>query len=432
MVSALAILRRRSGSSPERFPHVLISLRSHLIAGTAAVIGAGSVAVAGVHQPLPALPASATVALAAFNNPIEQLLGTLEVGQNYLLGTYYEGSDSPLTPGAGEFNWPFAGMDQVGGDVLNYALYNEIALGNYYSVGLLPQLTNQANPIIRQLTTNLFTYLNAGLSGVIDSVAAASAGVWDFPAAAVDAFELALNGQINEAITVLTDAVVTPIVEAGGALFDTAAFVVTDFLAKTVAVLEVIPVNLALFAGAAFGGAAVLAERSVQIATAWVDSLAAGEWEGAWNVAVDGLLGPSGLPGTALNLTIGAGVQTGAIVDPQTDIAENFVPSFRTATQATIWNTQNALTATVPPLTAVIADFEVSEPPAAAVVSVAPGAEAPAAVETGEPPAEAVVSVARGAEVPAAVEAAATVRGETESAPKRVKSNRAGKRAARG
>ncbi len=411
---------------------MLISLRSHLIAGTAAVIGAGSVAVAGVHQPLPALPASATVALAAFNNPIEQLLGTLEVGQNYLLGTYYEGSDSPLTPGAGEFNWPFAGMDQVGGDVLNYALYNEIALGNYYSVGLLPQLTNQANPIIRQLTTNLFTYLNAGLSGVIDSVAAASAGVWDFPAAAVDAFELALNGQINEAITVLTDAVVTPIVEAGGALFDTAAFVVTDFLAKTVAVLEVIPVNLALFAGAAFGGAAVLAERSVQIATAWVESLGSGDWEGAWNVAVDGLLGPSGLPGTALNLTIGAGVQTGAIVDPQTDIAENFVPSFRTATQATIWNTQNALTATVPPPTAVIqpaAAVSAAET-AVAETAVAETAVAETAVaEVSEQPAEAADPVAA---APATAGTPARAGRTAESAAKPVKSNRAGKRAARG
>jgi len=412
---------------------VLISLRSQLVAGTAAVLGAGSVAVAGVHQPLPALPASATVALAAFNNPIEQLLGTLEVGQNYLLGTYFNGGDAP-TPGAGEANWPFAGFGQTGGDVLNFLLYNDATLGNYSSVGLLPQLTNQANPIIRQLTTNLFTYVNAGLSGVIDAVAAASAGVWNFPAAAVEALQLALNGDVGQAFTVLTDAIVDPIVAAGGALFDAGAFVVTDFIAKAVAVLEVIPVNLALFAGAAFGGAAVLAEKSIQIATDWLTNLGSGDWEGAWNVAVDGLLGPSGLPGTALDLSIGAGVQTGPILDPETDIVENFVPSFRTATQATIWNTQNALTATAPPpaVSAETEVTEVSEPPAAAVVSVTPGAEAPVAVKTGESPAAAVVSTAPGAEVPAAVETAATVKGETESAPKRVKSNRAGKRAARG
>jgi hypothetical protein len=404
---------------------LLISLRSQLVAGTAAVIGAGSVAVAGVHQPLPALPASPTVALAAFNNPIEQLLGTLELGQNYLLGTYFNGGDAP-TPGAGEANWPFAGFGQTGGDFLNFALYNEITLGNYSSVGLLPQLTNQANPIIRQLTTNLYTYINAALSGTIAAVSDLSAGVWNYPAAAVDALELALNGQISEAITVLTDAVVTPIVDAGQALFDTAAFVVTDFLAKTVAVLEVIPVNLAMFAGAAFGSAAVLADRSVQIATAWVDSLAAGDWEGAWNVAVNGLLGPSGLPGTALNLTIGAGVQTGPIINPETDIAENFVPSFRTATQATIWNTQNALTATAPPTAAVqpaAAEPEVPEAKTVAVPRVetaAPGSAGSDAVVPASPASEAVDSAIAG-----------QTAGQTGGDPKPVRSHRAGKRAAK-
>lgn len=397
---------------------MLISLRSQLVAGTAAVIGAGSVAVAGVHHPLPTLPTSATVALAAFHNPVEELLATLEVGQNYLFGTYYNGGDAP-TAGAGEANWPFAGFGQTGGDALNFLLATQDALGNYSSVGLLPQLTNDATPIVRQLTTNLYTYINAGLTGVIGSVAAASAGVWNFPVAALDAFQLALNGQIDEAFTVLTDAIVDPIVAAGGALFDAAAFVVTDFIAKTVAVLEVIPENLALFAGAAIGGGALLAQRTVQLATDWLENLGSGNWEGAWNVAIDGLLGPSGIPGTVLNLTIGAGVQTGPIAS-EADIAENFVPSFRTATQATIWNTQNALTATTPPPTVESA----AAAPAASVVSEA------VVTEVSEPPAEVVAPVAPLAEAPAAVETVATAGGEAESAPKPVRSHRVGKRAA--
>lgn len=278
------------------------------------------------------------------------------------------------------------------------------------------------------------------MSGTIAAVSDLSAGVWNYPAAAVDALELALNGQISEAITVLTDAVVTPIVDAGQALFDTAAFVVTDFLAKTVAVLEVIPVNLAMFAGAAFGSAAVLADRSVQIATAWVDSLAAGDWEGAWNVAVNGLLGPSGLPGTALNLTIGAGVQTGPILNPETDIAENFVPSFRTATQATIWNTQNALTATVPPTAAVqpaaaepevpvakSSVAEVSEPAAVAVVEPAVKTVVEPSAETTAPGTAGADAVAPASPASEAVDGA--VADEAEADPKPVRSHRAGKRA---
>lgn len=395
---------------------MLISLRSQLIAGSAAVLTTGAVAVAPVAQQLPALSMTsvAPVALAAFNNPIEQLLATLEMGQDYLFGTYYNGADAP-TPGAGEANWWFAGLDQTGGDVLNYLLANDVSLGYYSSVGLLPQITNDAQPIIRQLGTNLYNYINAGLSGVLGSIAALSNGVWDFPAAAVEAAQLALSGEFGEAFTVLTDAVITPLTTAGVALFDAASYVVTDFIAKTVAVLEVIPENLALFVGAAAGGAAVLAEKTVAIATQWITALGSGDWEGAWNTAIDGLLGPSGLPGTVLNLTTGAGVQTGPILDPQTDIVDNFVPSLRTATQATIWNTQNALTATAPP-------------PAAAITPVAP--RAAAAVADAEPadaePAE--VAPSEAAPVAAPVTAAKTA---DSAQTNRAKSHRAAKRAAK-
>lgn len=120
---------------------MLISLRSQFIAGTAAVLGAGSVAVVGVQQQLPALPMpSVSVALSAFHNPIEQLLGVIEVGQDYIFGTYYNGIDAP-TPGAGEANWPFAGFDQTGGDLLNYLLANEASLGFYNNVGLLARMS---------------------------------------------------------------------------------------------------------------------------------------------------------------------------------------------------------------------------------------------------------------------------------------------------
>lgn len=405
---------------------MLISLRSPLVAGTAAVIGAGSIAFTGAQHPLPALPTSANVALAAFHNPVEELLGTLEVGQNYLFGTYYDS--------LGAVNWPFAGI----GDLLNDALYNEYSLGYYSFVGLLPQFTNQASPIIRQLTTNLYTYINAALDGTIAAVSELSAGVWNYPSEAINALELALNGQIGEAITVLVDAVVDPIAAAGAAVFDTVAFVVTDFLAKTIAVLEVIPQNLTLFAGAAIGGVTVLAERSVEIATAWLNALGAGDWEGAWNTAVDGLFGPSGLPGTVLNLTIGAGVQTGPIAT-EADIPENFVPSFRTAIQGTIWNTQEALTAVAPTAAAVASAAAVAEAPAVEPVEVAEVAEVaevsePAKVAEVSEPAEKAVAESADTTAPAAaapepVEAATGA--EAEADPKPARSHRGGKRAAK-
>jgi hypothetical protein len=68
--------------------------------------------------------------------------------------------------------------------------------------------------------------------------------------------------------------------------------------------------------------------------------------EGAWNAVVAGLLGPSGLPGMALNITIGAGVQTGPIASsPPTreELSANYIPGVRTAWQATVKIIANGL-----------------------------------------------------------------------------------------
>jgi len=77
-----------------------------------------------------------------------------------------------------------------------------------------------------------------------------------------------------------------------------------------------------------------VAQQAIAIVTGVVSSLSTLNFEGAWNTAVNGLLGPSGIQGTLLNLITGAGIQTGPILDPETDIPTNFVPSFRTAAQA--------------------------------------------------------------------------------------------------
>ncbi|MCB1263999.1 MAG: hypothetical protein KDB56_05290 [Mycobacterium sp.] len=417
---------------------MLISLRSQFIAGTAAVLGAGSVAVVGVQQQLPALPMpSVSVALSAFHNPIEQLLGVIEVGQDYIFGTYYNGIDAP-TPGAGEANWPFAGFDQTGGDLLNYLLANEASLGFYNNVGLLAQNVTDAGPVIRQLEINLFNYINVGVSGVLGSIAALSAGVWDFPAAALDAFQLALDGQIGEAITVLTDAVIVPIATAGEALIGTGGYILTDFVAKTVAVISAIPLIAATAVTAAVGGATVLAEKTVEIATTWITKLGAGDWEGAWNTAIDGLLGPSGLPGTVLNLTTGAGVQTGPILDPEADLPANFVPSVRTVFQSGVWTVAEALTATAPAAAASPAAETVAAPKAAAALEAveAPAVEAPA-VETPavEAPAAADTAAPTAGESPARAVRGATAKAgqsaESAGTSKSAGGNRTAKRAVR-
>ncbi len=367
-----------------------ISLRSHLIAGAAAVVGAGAIMapVAQGHLALPALamPHAAQVALAAFDSPFAALLGTAEMGQNYFLGVYYNGGDAP-TPGAGEANWPYAGFDQTGGDYLNYALYNNVELGYYAFVGQVPQNILDASPVIRQLETNVASYLNAGISGLIGTGLALTDGLWNFPSALVTAAQLALAGNFTEALSTLTAAVITPIQNAAASLVSAGTYIASNIAARLGAVVAALPQIVTTFVGAAAGSAALVAEKVTAVSSAVITNLLALNFQGAWNAGVAGWLGPSGLPGLSLNLLAGAGIQTGPITSAA-DIPTNFVPSLRTATQGAVWTLANALTASAAPAAAVPAAAApaAARAPRSAAVSRAAATAKPAAAKASKAP----------------------------------------------
>ena len=393
---------------------MLVSLRSNLIAGTAAIVGAGAVAATPVALPMPAVgDAVAEVALAAFVNPFAELFASAEQFQNYVLNGAYNGADAP-TPGAGEANWPFAGFDQTGGDLLNYLLTTEVDLGLYSSIGLGPQLVTNAGPISQQLQVNLLDYLNVGLSGGIKALTALGNGIWDYPAALVNAFELAVGGDIGAAFTVLVDAVVVPITTAAQAVFDAGGYILGSVVGRLAAVIETIPGNIASFVAASVGSAALTAERSAALATQWFADIAALDFEAAWNTAWSGLLGPSGLPGLAWNMSIGAGVQTGPITAPA-DIADNFVPSFRTAFQSTIWRVAEAMT--TQPVAVQAVEAPAAQPAEAAQPAVnaapAPNVPAPGAAEAPVADDVSVEAPAAAADSPVAVSSARAERADT-------------------
>ena len=85
--------------------------------------------------------------------------------------------DDSGQPGAGEANWPYAGFDQTGGDFLNYALYNEVSLGYCSTVGLLPQVAIDNQPIATQLNLNWWSYINNVLTDVTGAVPRAARSV---------------------------------------------------------------------------------------------------------------------------------------------------------------------------------------------------------------------------------------------------------------
>ena len=327
---------------------MLKTFRAPLTAGAVTAIAAAALIAAPADNSSRllaalAVPSNAQVTLSAWQNPIVALLESGELAENYVFGSYYDGSDAP-TPGAGEANWPYAGFDQTGGDLLNYLLYNTPELGNYFYVGFLDNFTAEAYlPAVQQFQLNVEDYISVVLSGLNLAARDLATGVWDLPAAAVSAVQLAVAGQFAEALTVVSSAIIGPIMAAGQSVLDAGSYVLSNVAAKASAVIAALPQILTTFAGSAIGGVPIVAQQAIAIVTGVVSSLSTLNIEGAWNTAVDGLLGPSGIQGTLLNLITGAGVQTGPIVDPVTDIPTSFVPSFRTAVQAAQWTLRGAL-----------------------------------------------------------------------------------------
>ena len=358
------------------------TIRTPLAAGAVAAVAAAGLLTAPADNAARLLaavsvPSSAQFALTAWQNPIIALLDSGEMAENYVFGGYYNGGDAP-TPGAGEANWPSAGFDQAGGDVLNYLLAQKPELGNYFDVGFLPNFAAEAYlPAVQQWQINVEDYISVVLSGLNLGARELATGVWDLPSAVINAVQLAVQGQFSEALTVIGDAIIAPIVAAGESVIAAATYVLSNVVARAGAVIAALPQILTTFAGWAVGSASILAEETAAIVTGVVSSLSTLNVEGAWNTAVDGLLGPSGIPGTLLNLITGAGVQTGPIVNPETDIPDNFVPSFRTSLQSAQWTVRGALE--VEPAAAAPA-------PAAATVSEAPASasESPAPVEAAD------------------------------------------------
>jgi len=362
---------------------VQISFRSHLMAGTAAVVGAGAIAinpVMGAQLSLPSItvPAAAQVALAAFNSPLAQLFATLDLGNQYLLSAADPTLAEVISP-----VWPFANFGTTFGvPPANYPLLPTVlgtaALGGYTSVGLLPQFIDDSLPIISQLGYNGLNYLNLTVGALSAAGIVLTQSVWD-------AAGLLLQGNISLALTEIS----TAISFAGQELLFAGGYVLNNVIVKASAVINTLVGSLPQLLAVTAAQAAVVAATAGAVVTNTVTALSLGNIQAAWNYAVDGLLGPSGIPGALLNLSIGAGIQTGPIVTPDAaGIAAVFVPSTRTLVQGLS--------------NAIVADLQVEAAPGAAARSAAsvrsaateaaPAAEAAAgdssAAATGSAPAE--------------------------------------------
>ena len=363
-----------------------ISLRSQLVAGTAAIVGASAIAmtpVMGAQLSLPSvqIPSAAAVTLTGLDSPISELLATLQLGNQYLLDT----TQSVTNP----LSWPFSDFGD-GIPLLPGALVTP-ELGGYSSVGLLPQIIDDALPIISQLGYNGSDYLNVTGSALFGAGIGLSEAVWN---AAGAALTLDFAGAIDDLLVGINT--------AGTLLLGAGVYVLANVVAKAEAVINTLVGGLPTLLGVGLAQAGVVFNKIVEVVT---DTFSATTFEGGWNAAIDGIFGPSGVPGTILNLSIGAGVQTGPITTPDAaGIAAVFVPSTRTVIQGLVKEIATDLTVTPASVAAAPAAAKAARSAAAvrsAAVAAPAAAEAPAAeAPAGDAPAAAESSAP--AEKPAA------------------------------
>ncbi|MCX6489324.1 MAG: hypothetical protein NT156_15390, partial [Mycobacterium sp.] len=355
-----------------------ISLRSHLIAGTAAVVGASAIAmtpVMGAQLSLPAInvPTVAKVTLAGLDSPISELLGSVILGGQLLLNAGPQNAIDPQAWGPSAFGTftgnvftPFPGAGLITGGLVASGLYLG-GPGFDNGVGVLPQIIDDALPIIRQLGINGSDYLNVTVAALSAAGIALSEGVWN---AAGALLTLDIPGALAD--------LAAGISAAGTLALGAGAYVLSNVLVRAQAVFGVLSGNLSTLVEATVAQIGTVLQKVGQVVD---DTVSAATFEGGWNAAIDGIFGATGIPGTVLNVTVGAG----QVVNPAT-ADQAFVPSTRTLVRGTVVAIADALTTTAPTTaSSAAADAAPAAPAAsaasarAAAVEAAPAAEAPAA-----------------------------------------------------
>lgn len=399
-----------------------ISLRSHLIAGTAAVVGASAIAmtpVMGAQLSLPSInvPTVAKVTLAGLDSPISELLGSVILGGQFLFST---DTDVVTRANWGPSAFPFApsapAPDAGSAPVFGTALESD-ELGAFTSIGLLPNFIDLALPSVRQLGINGSDYLNTSIFGLSAAGIALSEGVWN---AAGQLLTLDIPGALQT--------LGNSISAAGTLALASGAYVLGGVVARAQAVVAALVGSLPLLVGATVAQVTLVVNKTIQVVT---DTFTATTFEDGWNAAVDGIFGATGIPGTLLNITVGAGQQTGPIpygplsatppLTPTTEsIIANYVPSVRGELQGVQVAIANALATPDPvsppsPVASVKKAARSAAAARTAAVEAAPAAEAPAA--------EAPAAEAPSAEAPAAESSAPVKHRSARSVSKRASAN---------
>lgn len=294
-------------------------LRSHLLTGATAVIAAGSIAMAPVDNralPLIGMPQTAAVTLAALDSPLTELFATVAVVNNDI----FNGADL-----YGDYEWqPYQ--------------------------GLIPQFVYDALPILSQLVYNG----SGAIGGTVDALTVSgtiiSEALWNLPSAVVTATGQAISGDIAGAVTTLTNATVVPLQEAANTLMGAVNAVLAKVAYSVTNLVSAVPGIAQRLVTTTVGSLTAVVNAAVNIGTQSLTALSTLDLQTAWNVVVDGLLGPVGadgtvassLPGTIEAVTIGPGLV------PLGNPNGYAVPSVRMWAEQTTLQIANAIGASYP------------------------------------------------------------------------------------
>lgn len=352
-----------------------ISLRSQMIAGTTAIVGAAAVAMTPIAPAvqLPALsPSKAAVALAAYANPFSALYDSVNLGINYVINGNYS-----LEAGGGATNWPAAGISDYTNSVLPYAYWNDGAgyLPAITNIGLIPNFLTVPFPVGTQVVNNWIGYVNTAYQAGAQLINAGLNLLWAPVGLSIAVVQDIVSGNFADIPVQIQATLAYAVAQIQGAVqavVGGATVIAANFVAKASAAVQVLAAGIPTALANLPRQLGVVAASAQTAITNITTALSTGNVEGAWNAAVAGLLGPTGVPGSLVNLTLGAGVQTGDVSDSTTYYA-NVVPSVRNEVQTLGQGLSIALSSTAVTPAAAVRSAAAKTVPAAAVVAAAEG-----------------------------------------------------------
>ena len=302
-----------------------LSLRSQMIAGVAALSAAAVAIPLAQSAAVTALPKlSSAVQLSSLSSPISALVGTASFTIDSLLNS------AVLLDPFTDLYWP----DSYYSSDFSYFF------GPGY-VGAVPDAVNQFSfGALSALVSNLAGYTQAALDIPLSVVQGIGDAAINTPGAVISAVGYLAAGDPSSALAVLQAAIVDPLQTSLQYVAYDIGYIVDNVIGNATSLLTVaLPQAIANVGSAISGGLNYLVSYTVEAVSLVISDIAAGQFDTAWNMVVDGFLGAEGLLGAISDLTVGIGL---ADFEPYenpdgttTDILTVYAPSVRSALTST-------------------------------------------------------------------------------------------------